>query len=132
MAVSLGAAQQMVNAGLEEAQRRGATVSIAVVDAAGYLIASARMDGALLHATDLAQGKANAAVLYRRATSEFQWPSAPLEATITRLGGRFIPAPGAVPIRQGNQVIGAVGVAGSKSDDETIASAAIEGYSTTP
>src|SRR4051812_20917505 len=132
MPLTLAAAQAMLVAAVKHATETSAPVAIAVIDGGGYVVASARLDSAMLHATELAVGKATAALLYRRASSEFPWPaSAPIEATMLRLGGRFIPTAGALPIREGGQVIGAVGVAGSRGEDEAIAQVALDAFGPT-
>ena len=131
MALSLADAQRMIQEGLYQAERMGVLVGIAVVDAGGYVIASARMDKARLLSTDVAVGKANAAALWKESSAELgkRWaPGAPVPAAaFARTGGRFVAHQGALPVWEGDDVVGAVGVSGARSDeDEQIAQVAIE------
>ena len=60
-ALTLAHARACITRGLEEAERRGFKVAIAVVDEAGHLMACDRMDGALWLTPEIARAKANAA-----------------------------------------------------------------------
>jgi uncharacterized protein GlcG (DUF336 family) len=62
--VSLDVALALLAAVRGEASSRGLALAIAVVDDAGNVVASARMDGAALGAMPLAVGKAYTAVLW--------------------------------------------------------------------
>ena len=135
MDMNLADAQRAIDAGLAEASKMDIRVGIVVVDAGGYLLAAARMDGALLVAPDVAQGKAVAAALFQRPSGEMaqMWPpGAPVPAAMNvRTGGRFIPHQGAVPVRHDGKVIGAIGVSGAKAaQDEEVATAAAHAIST--
>jgi glc operon protein GlcG len=108
-----------------EAQANAWSVTIAIVDDGGHLLALERLDGAAPVSATIATEKARTAALGRR-------PSAAYEEMIN--GGRtsFLSAPltamleGGVPIVIDGQVIGAVGVSGVKSNqDAQIASAGI-------
>jgi glc operon protein GlcG len=116
---ALGAAEK-------EATRRGLNLSIAVVDAAGHLLAFQRMDNARLITIDVAIGKA-------RTAAHLRSPSKVLEETIN--GGRaallaiegIMPLQGAVPIIVEGVVVGAIGASGASSaDDELVANAGAE------
>lgn len=73
-------AQAALAAGLARAAELGVPVNIAVLDAGAHLKAFVGMDGAVLGAIDVAQGKARTAVLFG-ITSEAVWdyckPGAP-------------------------------------------------------
>jgi long-subunit acyl-CoA synthetase (AMP-forming) len=56
--IALEKAQALIAAGISEAERQELKLAFAVVDAAGHLVASARMDGAPWIAPDVALGKA--------------------------------------------------------------------------
>lgn len=137
MALTLDEAQRMIRAGIDAAQQRGLNVSIAVTDASGWLIAAARMDRAGLPTPEIAFGKAAAAALFRRSGAELasRWgPGHPVGASMTvRMGGRFVPSQGGLPIREGDQVVGGVGVSGATSqEDEEVAMAALAALSEQP
>lgn len=84
-------------------------MSFAVVDAAGYLQAAARMDAAGWVSVDIAHGKA--------------WTAA---AITTMTHGRFTPQTGAVPIYRNGTLLGALGASGATGEqDEEVCSAAV-------
>jgi glc operon protein GlcG len=110
--LTLAEAKAAVRAGVAEAEARNAKVSVAVVDAAGGLLAFARMDGARGHTVDLALQKARAAASVGVATALIA--KAKPDAT----------SPGGVPVLSEGECAGAVGVSGAAPDiDEAIAEA---------
>lgn len=131
MSLSLSDARRVVERGRRKAEEMGVKVSIAVVNQHGELILLERMDGAIPVSPQIAWGKASASALFKRATSEFEprirdnpafW-----SGISTMTGGRLLFGRGAVPIRRGGEVIGAVGVSGATSEqDEEIAKEAIK------
>ena len=105
-------------------------MAVAVVDAGGFLVAAARMDGAPLVVMDVAIGKAVASALFRVPSGALQerWPpGAPLPASLIALhGGRFVPHQGALPIARGAAVVGAIGASGATAQqDEEVAGAGL-------
>ncbi|HLH26665.1 MAG TPA: heme-binding protein [Chloroflexota bacterium] len=107
--------------------------SIAIVDASGIQVAAARADGANLLSPDIALGKAYAAAMFRRSGRELgeAWgPGHPVgSAMVARTGGRFVPAQGSLVLRDGDEVVGAIGVSGARSDqDEEIAQAGVDAF----
>ncbi|MCP5149872.1 MAG: heme-binding protein [Chromatiales bacterium] len=107
-------------------------LAVAVLDAGGHLKCFAREDGTGILRFDIAFGKAWGALgmgfgsrtLANRAKDSAQFFTALAAAS----GGRLVPAPGGVLIRDGaGRVIGAVGISGDRSDkDEACAVAGIE------
>jgi len=117
--------------GIARAEEMGLAVGIAVVDAGGYLVGCLRMEKARLLSCDIAMGKASAAALWRESGTELgkRWaPGAAVPAAASaRVGGRFVPHQGGLPIWEGDEVIGGVGVSGAAaSQDEEIALAALK------
>ncbi len=48
---------------------------------------------------------------------------------VARTGGRFVPAQGSLVLRDGDEVVGAIGVSGARSDqDEEIAQAGVDAF----
>ncbi len=124
---------RLVQVGLDKARSMGLNVSIAVVDASGVQVAAARMDGANLLTPDVAFGKAFAAAMFRRSGRELgeAWgPGHPVAtAMVARTGGRFVAAQGSLVLRDGDQVVGAIGVSGARSDqDEEVAQAGVDAF----
>lgn len=123
--VSLDAARKMLAAADAEARKNGWTVSIAIVDAAGTLIAFQRMDNAALTTADVSIGKARTAARMRR-------PTKALDSLITT--GRIqylafdgiMPLEGGLPITFQGKVIGGMAASGATSaQDAQIAAAGI-------
>ncbi|MEL6523480.1 MAG: heme-binding protein [Pseudomonadota bacterium] len=107
-------------------------ISVVVLDGGGNVMAFERADGASPGRFEIARGKAYGAVMLgmggqaqmARAESQAYF----MAAVNGAFGGKTVPVPGGVLIRDGrNQVIGAVGVTGDTSDNDALcAIAAIE------
>jgi uncharacterized protein GlcG (DUF336 family) len=107
-------------------------LSVAVLDGGGCLVSFKREDGSSLLRPEIAQAKAwgtlglgigGRAIAQRAAVAP-----AFVSAVNALAGGRIIPVPGGVLIRnRSNAIIGAVGITGAKSEeDEACAVAGIE------
>src|SRR5271170_5933014 len=70
--ISLARAQAAISAAIDEAEKRGWMVNVAVVDSGASLVAFARMDGAALASIAIAEHKARTAVNFRRPTKVFE------------------------------------------------------------
>ncbi len=113
-------------------------LTVAVLDSGGHLVAFKREDGSAILRPQVAMGKAWGALamgmstrlLRDRLSDRPTFMNALSEAS----GGRLIPVPGGVLIRdQQGQVIGAVGVSGDTSDkDELVAIFGVEAAGLTP
>jgi uncharacterized protein GlcG (DUF336 family) len=139
MSIDLATAQSIVANTFESGQQHGfKPLTVVVLDAGGHVIAVARQDGASNNRFEIAQGKAYGAValgmgsraLMERAEQQAYF----ITAATTALGGRLIPVPGGVLVRDDDGTIkGAVGISGDSSDnDETAAVTAIEAVGLTP
>jgi uncharacterized protein GlcG (DUF336 family) len=123
------AAHAAVGAAVQAAQDMGACVNVAVVDAGGLLAAFLRMPGAPLHSVDIAIDKAFTAVSFGLPTH--QWAEALQEHSAAVREGivlrpRFVAFGGGLPILEGDQRIGAIGVSGgSEAQDQRIAHAGL-------
>ena len=118
--ISLEQAQKAVEAAVVEAGKIDTKMDIAVVDAGGNLKAFARMDGAWLGSIDIAIRKAHTARYFDMPTGEIgklSQPGGPLYG-IEHSNGGLITFPGGVPLKQGDQVIGAIGVSGSTVEND--------------
>ena len=104
MALTLEEANRMVQAGIAKAVELNVNMSIAVCDAGGSLLAFNRMPGASAVSAAVAQGKAAAAAGFGRPSGSLQADSPVIQSIISSLGGRMLPAQGAVPIRKGRRV----------------------------
>ena len=112
----------------EEAQARDLLLAAAVVDDAGHVLASQRMDGAALGAMQLALGKAFTAVSWATPSGEF--------ARSTQPGGgdwgwnttdpRIVVYAGGLPLLVDGELVGGIGASGGTAaeDEECVAAAA--------
>lgn len=122
--IGLDQANSALEAAIKKAEEIGTTMDIAVVDVGGNLKAFARMDGAWLGSIDIAQKKARTARWFDMNTGDIgqlSQPGGPL-FNIEHSNGGLITFPGGVPIKDGDIVIGAIGVSGSTvENDHTVA-----------
>lgn len=112
-------AQAVLAAALDAAQNVSASVSLAIVDDNGELVAFARMDGARSYTIDLALEKAKAA-------ARLGLPTAALETLGRRAPSGNPWSMGGLPILHQGHCAGAIGVSGAPPEtDDTIAAHAI-------
>jgi uncharacterized protein GlcG (DUF336 family) len=105
-------------------------LTVAVLDPGGHLVAFKREDGSGILRPEIATGKAWAslgmAVPTRKLRDRLADRPTFVNALSVASGGRLIPVPGGVLIRnQNREIIGAVGVSGDTSDKDEFC--AIEG-----
>jgi len=123
------AAHAAAGAAAAEAARLGAAVNIALVDPAGLLAAFVRMPGAPLHSVEIAIDKAYTAASFGLPTS--RWHAALVGHSEAVRDGllrrpRFVAFGGGLPVLEGGERIGGIGVSGgSEAQDEAIARAGL-------
>lgn len=126
MALTLAEANRMVQAAVSKAEELGVSVSIAVSDAGGNLLAFNRMAGASAVSATVAQGKAAASAGFGRASGSLQADSPVIQAVISAMGGRMLAAQGAVPVLKDGELVGAIGGSGATAQqDEDCAQAGL-------
>ena len=118
MAITLAEANRMVQAAVANADELSVIVSIAVCDAGGNLLAFNRMQGASAVSATVAQGKAAASAGFGRASGALQADSPVIQSVIATMGGRMLPAQGAVPVLKDGEVVGAIGGSGATSQQD--------------
>ena len=127
-AMTLDEAVRMLGAAVKTADEMGVKVAIAVLDPRGDLVALHRMDGALWRSVPISQGKAAASAAWDAPSGDLRerWDQPVLRALSMMENGRLIPWQGAVPVRRGDELVGAVGVSGARPEqDEEIAKAGL-------
>jgi uncharacterized protein GlcG (DUF336 family) len=136
--LTLDEATNVCTAARGAAAELGVPMSFAVMDAAGHLLAFARMDGAPWVSADVAQGKAWTAAAYGTPSAAQKDKMAPMPNFATAITamthGRFTPQTGAVPIYRDGTLLGALGASGGTGEqDEAMCTAAVTeaGLSTT-
>jgi glc operon protein GlcG len=118
MALTLVEAHRMIQATIARAEELQVKLSIAVCDTGGNLIAFSRMDGAIIVSAVVAQGKAAASAGFGRASGALPADSPVIQAVIAALGGRMLPARGAVPVYKGGELVGAIGASGATAEQD--------------
>lgn len=115
-ALSLDLAQAIALGALDKCRADGYRTTVAILDTAGNLKVTARDDGTSPHTVEVARKKAYTALIYRRPSMETAkaWasltPPPSIDGTIALGGG--------MPIRAGDQVVGAIGVSGAPGQDK--------------
>ena len=133
MSVSLAQASSIVDATLKKARElKQMPQTVVVLDTGGHLVCAKREDGSGIIRFEAAVGKAYGALgmgwgsrtMMERAAQNPNF----LTSIVAASGGRLVPNPGGVLIRDaGNVIVGAVGISGDTGDnDEIIAVAGIE------
>ena len=119
--ITLAQADAAVAAAIEKAERIGAKMNIAVVDAGANLKRFARMEGAWLGSIDISIRKARTARFFDMNSGQIGELSQPGGSLfgIEHSNGGLISFPGGIPIRNAaGTVIGAIGVSGSAVEND--------------
>ena len=115
--LTLEAAKAVLAAAEAEARKNNWTLSIAVVDSHGELLAFERMDEAAFTTIAIAQGKATTAARYKRTTKN-------IDSTVTAGRVQMMAFPGVMPVEGGvpiiinGRVVGGVGASGARSSED--------------
>ena len=126
MDLTLDQAGQIVDAALARGREMGlAPLAVAVLDAGGHLKAFKREDDAGIIRPQIAIGKAWGALGMGIGTRALASKSPEFLAALGAMsGGKVVPSPGGVLIRQGERVIGAVGITGDTGDNDEVCAVA--------
>lgn len=120
--------ETMLTAAREKSQQMGVSVSIAIADAAGYLLAFSRVQGTILPSIRISIQKAYTAALMKLSTREvgnLAQPGADAYG-IETLCPDLVIFGGGFPLFHDGVIVGGIGVSGGTShEDEEIAQAAI-------
>ena len=119
--ITLEQAKTIVAAAEEKADEIGVAMNIAVVDAGNNLTAFVRQDGAWLGSIEIAKDKAFTARAFDISTAELAdvaQPGGPLYGIAVSNEGRVIVFPGGIPLKQGDEIVGAIGVSGGEVDQD--------------
>jgi uncharacterized protein GlcG (DUF336 family) len=131
--VTLAQASTIVDAAIAKGRELNLhPLTVIVLDSGGHMVAMKREDGSGILRTEIATGKAWGTLGMGFGGREFARRAASggavfLQALMVASGGRIVPAPGGVLIRDAAGIVGAVGISGDTSDkDEICAVAGIE------
>jgi uncharacterized protein GlcG (DUF336 family) len=114
--ISAAAAQEAARVALEQCRKEGHRVTVTVLDHAARTKVVLRDDGANPHSLQHSLNKAYTALTYREASGDYGKRAAanfPASAGPLNLD-KITTSAGGLPIRAGNDVVGAIGVSGSR------------------
>jgi uncharacterized protein GlcG (DUF336 family) len=125
--MTLADARRVTEAAERKAEEIGQPMNIAVVDAGGNLVSHVRMDKAWIGSVDISINKAWTARAFDISTREL--------AELSQSGdqffgihvsnhGRVMIFAGGIPLKRGNEVVGAIGISGGQGkQDQAVAEA---------
>jgi len=125
--ISLPMAQTIANAVIAKCQSMGYKISVSVLDRGGLALVMLRDEGASLHTVESSDRKAYTARTFRQPSAAIvkRIHDEPAVTGFTQYS-RVIALAGGLPIKVGDDVIGAVGVSGSPGKDDECAQAGID------
>ncbi|HVV93520.1 MAG TPA: heme-binding protein [Hyphomicrobiales bacterium] len=129
MSLTLAAAQTIVSAALAHGREKGMKpLAVLVFDARGALKAAAVEDNNAWKRAEIATGKALGALgmgVNSRALGKIAEDRPHFTAALAHVfDGRLVPVAGGVIVKEGAEIVGAVGVSGDTSDNDEAAAMA--------
>lgn len=121
--LTLEAARRIAAAAEAEARKNNWNVVIAIVDDGGNLVYLQKMDGTQIASIEVAQFKARGAIGFKRPTKEFEDRVAKGAMGLVKVPW-IAPVEGGLPLVNGGEFIGAIGVSGVTSQQDGIVAAA--------
>jgi uncharacterized protein GlcG (DUF336 family) len=116
--VSMGMALAIIQGTIEQCTKDGYKVSVTIVDKAGNVAASIRGDGTNPHTMEFSRLKAYTARTRGQTSLEFmKLTSDPANAYLRQIPN-VVGVGGGVPIKVGNEVIGAAGASGAPGGEK--------------
>jgi glc operon protein GlcG len=119
--ISLAGAARAIDAAIAAAEAHGVQVCIAVCDAAGHSVASARMDGAPLLSMQIAADKAWSVAAFNGLPTSRWWSliqdDPALVHGITQTP-RLVVFGGGEPVHVDGRLVGAVGISGGSAEQD--------------
>lgn len=120
LAITLEKAKRAAAAAVAEARAQDWTMAVAVVDPAGHLVYFERMDDTQTGSVIIAQSKARSAALFKRPTKALQDVLAAGGEGLRMLGLEgAVPVEGGVPLEVDGKIVGAIGVSGGTSAQDS-------------
>ena len=130
--ITLSDARRVIAAAEEKAVDIGQPMNIAVVDAGGNLVAHVRMDKAWMGSVDIAIKKAWTSRAFDISTkdlAELSQSGDQFFGIHASNNGRVMIFAGGIPLKRGDEVVGAVGVSGGLGkQDQAVAEAGAEAF----
>jgi len=116
--LSVGVATTIANTAITTCKQQGYNVSVHVLGREGQVVVAARGDGAGLATYENSMKKAYTARTMARPSGEFADAVKKNPTAGALYLNNIVPAQGALPIKVGNDTIGAVGVSGAPGGDK--------------
>src|SRR5882724_1080057 len=119
--VTLADARRVIAAAEKKAAEIGQPMNIAVVDAGGNLVAHIRMDKAWIGSVDISIKKAwtsRAFDISTKQLAEFSQSGDQFFGIHASNGGRVMIFAGGIPLKRGDDVVGAIGVSGGTGEQD--------------
>jgi uncharacterized protein GlcG (DUF336 family) len=130
--ITLQDARRVIAAAEKKAEEIGQPMNIAVVDAGGNLVAHVRMDKAWIGSVDIAINKAWTSRAFDISTKDLAENSQSGDQFFgihVSNHGRVMIFAGGIPLKRGDQVIGAIGVSGGMGkQDQAVAEAGVAAF----
>ena len=125
-AINLESARKVATAAIAEARKNQWNMAIAIVDPAGELVYFEKLDGTQAASVNIAIDKARSSARFKRPTKALQDVLATGGAGLRMLAlDGAVPVEGGVPILMDAKIVGAIGVSGGTSQqDSEVATAA--------
>ena len=114
--LTLAEANRVIEGAITKARELGVSISVAVVDVGGRLLAFQRMDDAVWAGVYGAIGKATTSAAFGSPSEGLEKiaESPIIKGIVGAAGGGMVVASGALPLKKGITVVGAIGVGGAK------------------
>jgi uncharacterized protein GlcG (DUF336 family) len=125
LSISLENAKKVAAPALAEARKNNWTMAVAIVDTAGNLVYFEKMDGTQAASVNIAVGKARSAAQFKRPTKALQDALAAGGEGLRILGLEgAVPVEGGIPLVAEGKMVGAIGVSGGTSQQDSVCAAA--------
>ena len=124
--ITLELAQTIANAAIAQCRTMGYKISVTVVDREGLALVMLRDDGAGLSTPEGSDRKAYTARAFSQPSADFvkRLQDRP-DSVGSRHYSRILALAGGLPIKVGNEIVGAVGVSGTPGKDDDCSQAGI-------
>jgi uncharacterized protein GlcG (DUF336 family) len=126
-ALSIAEAKKIAATAMAEAEKNKWNVVVAIIDEGGPLMYLERRDGTQLASSEIAVGKARAALYFKRPSKMLQESVNGGRPSTTTLNREVVMVEGGLLLMYQDQVVGAIGVSGVASDqDAQVAKAGVD------
>ena len=119
--IAIGAAQEAATVAMEQCRRDGYRVTVTVVNRAGQIKVVLRDEGANPHTVENSFRKAYTSLTFRLPSGDIgRRPTTTIGAVSILQLANTTGGEGALPIRAGNDIIGAIGVSGAPGGEKDL------------